>query len=140
MNILFCKLALAAGPANCKSQLESKVGFEHPEALAIPRVGGQELNTSGLSSSGSHDGGVCEGSVGLEKSVNSGNIGAPLSDRDVNRDHGVLSHDLLVDSGLVDDGRHSNGGLTSLSISDDQLSLSSSDGDQDIYTLNKNII
>jgi len=99
------------------------------------RVGGQELNTSGLSGSGSHDAGVCEGSVGLEKSVNSGNIGAPLSDRDVDRDHGVLSHDLLVDSGLVDDGRHSNRGLTSLSISDDQLSLSSSDGDQDIYTL-----
>jgi hypothetical protein len=95
-------------------------------------VGGQELETGGLGGGGGHDGGVLEGAVGVEEAVDTGDVGATLTDGDVDGDDGVLSQDLLVHADLVDDGGDGDGGLAGLTITDDELTLTAADGDHGV--------
>eukprot|EP01084_Bolivina_argentea_P281735 482109_1 len=95
-------------------------------------VGGKELETSGLGGGGGHDGGVVQGTVGLEETVDTGDVGATLANGDVDGDDGVLGQNLLVHADLVDDGGDGNGGLTGLAITNNQLTLTTTDGDHGI--------
>eukprot|EP01084_Bolivina_argentea_P281737 482111_1 len=95
-------------------------------------VGGKELETSGLGGGGGHDGGVVQGTVGLEETVDTGDVGATLANGDVDGDDGVLGQNLLVHADLVDDGGHGDGGLSGLAISDDKLTLATADGDHGV--------
>ena len=95
-------------------------------------VGGQELETGGFGGSGSHDGGVLEGTVGVEEAVDTSDVGATLTDGDVDGNDGVLLQDLLVHADLVDDGGDGDGGLASLTITDDEFTLTTADGDHGV--------
>ena len=95
-------------------------------------VGGQELETGGLGGGGSHDGGVLEGTVGVEETVDTGDVGATLTDGDVDGNDGVLLQDLVVHGDLVDDGGDGDGGLTGLTITDDEFTLTTADGDHGV--------
>ena len=95
-------------------------------------VGGKELETGGFGGGGGHDGGVLEGAVGVEEAVDTGDVGAALTDGDVDGNDGVLLEDLLVHADLVDDGGDGDGGLAGLTITDDELALTAADGDHGV--------
>ena len=95
-------------------------------------VGGEELKTGGFGGGGSHDGGVLEGTVGVEEAVDTSDVGATLTDGDVDGNDGVLLEDLLVHADLVDDGGDGDGGLTGLTITDDKFTLTTADGDHGV--------
>jgi len=98
-------------------------------------VGCQELKRSGFGGSGGDDDGVFKGVMELEGVHDVGNSGSLLSNCDVDAEQ-LLMHVSGVEVGLlVDNGIDSDGGLSSLSVSDDQLSLSSTDGHQPINGL-----
>jgi len=88
-------------------------------------VRSQELKWSGLGGSGSNDAGVFHGSLLLQNSDDVGNCGSLLSNGAVNavKTLGIVAFQESL--ALVDDAIDGNGGLTSLSITDDQLTLSS---------------
>lgn len=91
-------------------------------------IGGQELERGCLRGSSSHDNGVPHGVVVLECLDDVGHGGSLLPNGDVDAVQlSVLVARVEVHF-LVDDGVDGDGGLSSLSISNDQFSLSSSDG------------
>lgn len=94
-------------------------------------VGGQELEGGGLGGSGGNDDGVAEGVVVLEHLHNVGDGGSLLANGDVDavQSLGLVRVGVVEGGLLVDDGVDGDGGLASLSVSDDELSLASSNGD-----------
>ena len=92
-------------------------------------VWSQELERGGLGGGGCNDDGVLEDVLLFEESHNVGNGGSLLADGDVDAVEGSGVITLLVDWLLVDDGVEGDGGLASLSVSNNQLTLSSSDWD-----------
>mmetsp|Transcript_77394 Transcript_77394/g.90181 ORF Transcript_77394/g.90181 Transcript_77394/m.90181 type:complete len:423 (-) Transcript_77394:505-1773(-) len=91
-------------------------------------VWGKELQTSRLGSCGSHDRRVLQCTVRLQQAVNTGDVGATLANRHVNGNDGILRQNLLVHSHLVDDGRDGNRRLTRLTVTDNQLTLATTNG------------
>lgn len=95
-------------------------------------VGGQELEWGGVGGGGGNDDGVLHGVLLLEDVDDVGDGGLLLSDGDVDAVELldlVTGFEVLL---LVDDGIDGDSSLSGLSISDDELSLSSSDWDQTI--------
>lgn len=99
------------------------------------RVGGQELEGGSLRGGGSHDDGVAQGSVVRQDLDDVGHGGPLLSDGHVDAVELSLGLSRLEVLLLVDDSINSQGGLTSLSITNDQLSLASSDRHQTVDSL-----
>jgi len=98
-------------------------------------VGGDELEGSGIGGSGGNNDGVLEGvllSEGLHDVSNSGSL---LSNSDVNAVKLLVLVTGVESSFLVKDGINGDSGLTGLSISNDKLTLSSTDGYEGIDTL-----
>jgi len=92
-------------------------------------VGSQELKGSGLRGSGSDDNGVLEGVVVRQNLDDVGNGGPLLSDGDVDAVESLGNISSRLEEGLlVQDGVDGDRSFSSLSISDDQLSLTSSNG------------
>lgn len=88
-------------------------------------VRGQELKGSSLGSSGSNNDGVLKGVMELEGVDDVGNSGSLLSDCDINAEELFLDVSRVEVGLLVDDGINGDGGLAGLSVTNDQLSLSS---------------
>lgn len=91
-------------------------------------VGGDELEGSGIGGSGGNNDGVLEGvllSEGLHDVSNSGSL---LSNSDVNAVKLLVLVTGVEGSFLVKDGINGDSGLTGLSISNDKLTLSSTNG------------
>ena len=89
-------------------------------------VGGQELEGGGVGGSGSDDDAVAHGLLLVELSDELGDGGPLLSDADVDAGEGL---GLRL---LVDDGVNGDGGLAGLTIADDELALSTADGDEGV--------
>ena len=90
------------------------------------RVWSQELKWSGLGGSGSNDARVVHGSAQLQNSDDVGNCGSLLSDGAVDAVKtlgDIISSESLV---LVDEAIDGDGSLSCLSVTNDKLTLSSS--------------
>jgi len=92
----------------------------------------QELEWGGLWGSSGNDDGVSKGIMIFENLDDVGNSWSLLSDGDVNAEKLLVLISCIEVSFLIDDGIDGNSGLSGLSITDDQLSLSSSDGDKTV--------
>ena len=98
-------------------------------------VRGQELERSGLGGSSSDDDGIIHGLLLLENTHDVGNSGALLADSGVDAVEllgGVALVEVLL---LVDDRVNGNGGLASLTIANDQLTLASANRHKSIDAL-----
>jgi hypothetical protein len=91
-------------------------------------VWGKKLEWGRVRSSGSDNDSVSHGISLLESTDQLSNGGSLLADTNVDAHQLVISRLGL----LVDDGVDGNSGLTSLTITNDQLTLSSSDGDESV--------
>ena len=89
------------------------------------RVWGEELEWSGIGGSSSNDDGVLEAVSLLEESHDVGHGGSLLTDGDVDAVERLGVVTSLEGDLLVEDGIDGNGGLASLTISNDQLKLAS---------------
>mmetsp|Transcript_8630 Transcript_8630/g.10112 ORF Transcript_8630/g.10112 Transcript_8630/m.10112 type:complete len:544 (-) Transcript_8630:157-1788(-) len=98
-------------------------------------VGGQELEGGGFGGSGSDDNGVLHAVSILEQADDVGNGGALLADSDVDAVEGLGVVTGLEDSLLVDDGVDSDGGLAGLSVTNDKLTLASTNGHEGVHRL-----
>lgn len=94
-------------------------------------VRGQELEGSSLGSGGGNNDGVTEGVVILEDLHDVGNSRSLLANGDVDavKSLGLVRVGVVEGSLLVDDSIDGDGSLSSLSVSNDELSLASSNGD-----------
>ena len=90
------------------------------------RIWSQELKRSGIRGGGGNDTGVFHGAKVLEGLDNVGNGGSLLSNGNVDAIKSLGEIALGESHLLVNDGINSNGSLSSLSITNNQLSLSSS--------------
>jgi hypothetical protein len=93
----------------------------------------QELKWGGIRSSGSNDDSVVHGTEISKGLHDVSNCGSLLSNSDVDAEKLLLFVSSLVILLLVDNGINGNSGLTSLSISNDELSLSSTDWHEGVY-------
>ena len=84
------------------------------------------LHGGRVSSGGSHDDGVRHGPVLLECRHESGHGRGLLANGHINT---VDRLACLIETLLVDDGIHGDGGLTRLTVADDEFALSAADGD-----------
>ena len=91
-------------------------------------VGGQELERGGIGGSGGNNDGELHAVTLLEESNDVGDGGTLLANSDVDAVEGLGVVTSLEDSLLVEDGIDSDGGLASLSISNDKLTLTSANG------------
>ena len=91
------------------------------------RVWGQELEWSGIGGSGSNDDGVVHGAVILKDLDNVGDGGSLLTNGNVDAVKLLGLIGASVTNLLVKDGINSNSSLTGLSITNDELSLASTD-------------
>ena len=91
-------------------------------------VGGQELERSGLGGGSGDHNGVLEGVSFSKESHNVGDGGSLLADSDVDAVELLVDVTSLEGGLLVEDSVNGNSGLASLSISDNKLTLSSSNG------------
>lgn len=98
-------------------------------------VRGQELKGSSLGSGGSNNDGVLKGVMELEGVDDVGNSGSLLSDCDINAEELFLDVSRVEVGLLVDDGINGDGGLAGLSVTNDQLSLSSTNGHEAVDCL-----
>ena len=105
------------------------------------RVWGHVLKWGGLGGSGSNNNGVLEGIVSLEDSDDVGDSGSLLSNSNINaiKSSEWIDGEIVEGLLLVDDGVNSDGSLSSLSVTNDKLSLSSSNWDQGIDGLNSSL-
>merc|ERR1712018_621188 len=100
------------------------------------RVGGEVLQRSGVGGGGRDDDGVLH-SVGVSEPLhNLGDSGPLLANGDVDAVQLLLGVISLVEALLVDDGVNGNGGLASLPVTDDQLTLATANGHKRIDSLN----
>ena len=95
------------------------------EVLANSAAGvrGQELEGSGIGSSGSNDDGVLEGITISKEAHDVGDGGSLLTDSNVDAVEGLVGVTLVKGSLLVKNGVDSDGSLSGLTISNDQLTL-----------------
>merc|ERR1719220_1991082 len=100
------------------------------------RVGGEVLQGSGVRGSGRDDDGVLHGVGVSEPLYNLGDSGPLLADGDVDTVQLLLGVISLVKALLVDDGVNGDGGLASLSVTDDQLTLATANGHKRVDSLN----
>ncbi len=91
-------------------------------------VGGQELKRGSIRGGGSNDNGVLEGITLTEEAHDVRDGGTLLANGDVDAEKRLGQVTDLVGSLLVKNGVDSDGGLTSLSVTNDQLTLSSANG------------
>lgn len=93
-------------------------------------IGSQELEGSSLGGGGGNNDGVLEGVVIAEDLHDVGNGRSLLADSDVDAVKllGVLGVGINEGALLVDDGINGDGSLSSLSVTNDELSLTSADG------------
>ena len=98
-------------------------------ANSATRVWGQELEWSGLRSGSGNDDGVLESIAVAEETHDVGNGGALLTNSNVDavKRLGVVT--LLVDILLVEDSVDGDGGLASLSVANNKLTLASANRD-----------
>lgn len=97
--------------------------------------GCEVLQRGGLGGGGGHDDGVLHGVVLLKGLDELGNSGSLLTDGDVDAVK-LLGLVLgVVPPLLVENGIQSNGGLTGLTITDDQLTLTTADGNHSVDRL-----
>ena len=112
-----------------------------PEVLAhgAARVGSQVLQWSGIGGSGGDNNAVLHG-VGVGKTLDDlGNSGSLLTDGDVNAVQLLLFVTGIVESLLVDNGVNGNCGFAGLTITDDQLTLTTTDGYQRVDGLDTSL-
>merc|ERR1711966_322243 len=98
------------------------------------RVWGEELKRSGVRGSGSHDGGVLHGTGIFELLHDLGNGGALLANSDVDAVE-CLGISSLVHWLLVDDGVNGYSSLACLTVTNNKLTLASTDWDKSIHGL-----
>ncbi len=91
------------------------------------RVRSQELEGSGIRGSSSDDNGVLKCITFAEETHNVGNSRSLLTDSDVDAEKRLCGVTCFMGSFLVEDRVNSNGGLTSLTISDNQFTLTTAD-------------
>jgi hypothetical protein len=96
------------------------------------RVRGQELEGSGIGGSSSNNDGVLKGLALTEETHDVGDGRSLLTNGDVDAEEGLGKITGLMSSLLVKDGINSNGGFASLSITNDQFTLSTTDGDEGV--------
>ena len=100
-------------------------------------VGGEVLQGSGVGGGGRDDDGVLHG-VGVSEPLhNLGNSGPLLANGDVDTVQLLLGIVGLVEALLVDDGVNGDGGLASLPVTDDQLTLATANGHKRVDSLKK---
>ena len=92
------------------------------------RVGGQELERSGIRCSSSDDNGVLHAVSVVEETYDVGDGGSLLSNGDIDAVERLGMVTGLENGLLVDDGVDSDGGFTGLSITNDKLTLASANG------------
>lgn len=92
----------------------------------------QELQRSGLGGGGSNDDGVLHGVILLEGLDKLGNGGSLLSDGDVDTVQLLGLVGGVVPSLLVEDGIQSDSGLSGLTVTNNQLTLATADGNHSI--------
>jgi hypothetical protein len=90
------------------------------------------LKRSGLRGGSSNDNGVLHGVVLLESLDKLSNGGSLLTDGDVDTVELLLLILAIVPSLLVEDGVKTNGSLTGLTVTNDQLTLTSADGNHGV--------
>jgi hypothetical protein len=95
----------------------------------------QVLQRSSVGGGGGNDDGVLHGVVLFQGLDQLGDGGSLLSDGDVDTVQLLGLVGSVVESLLVQDGVESDGGLTGLSVSDDQFSLTSTDGNHGVNGL-----
>jgi len=93
------------------------------------------LKRSGLRGGSSNDNGVLHGVVLLESLDKLSNGGSLLADGDVDTVELLLLILAIVPSLLVEDGVKTNGSLTGLTVTNDQLTLASADGNHGVNGL-----
>ena len=98
-------------------------------------VRGQELKRSSFGGSSSNNNGVSKGVVSSESVDQVGDCGSFLTDGDVHAEKLLLSVSRVEVGFLVDYGVDGDGGLAGLSITNDELSLSSANGDKTVNGL-----
>jgi hypothetical protein len=96
-------------------------------------VGGKELQGSGVRGSGGNHDGVLEGVTFAEEAHDVGDGGALLANRDVDAVEGLGLVAGLVLGLLVEDGVDGDGGFAGLTITNDELTLSTANGHLDKY-------
>merc|ERR1711953_35936 len=99
------------------------------------RVGSQVLQGSSIGGGGRHHDGILQSISVMEPLDNLGHGGSLLSHSDVDAVQHLLLVSGLVESLLVDDGVNGDSGLTSLTISNDQLTLTTANGHQAVHGL-----
>ena len=100
-------------------------------------VGGEVLQGSGVGGGGRDDDGVLHG-VGVSEPLhNLSDSGPLLADGDVDTVQLLLGVIGLVEALLVDDGVNGDGGLASLPVTDDQLTLATANGHKRVDSLKK---
>ena len=77
------------------------------------------LHRGGIGSGGRNDDGVVERTVLSEGLADVGNRGGLLADGDIDADHALAA--------LIEDSVDGNGGLTGLTVADDELALAAAD-------------
>jgi len=92
-------------------------------------VWGQELEWSGLGSGSGNDDGVLESIAVSEEAHDVRNGGALLTNRNIDAVERLGVITLLVDILLVEDGVDGDGGLASLSVANNKLTLASANWD-----------
>ena len=91
-------------------------------------VWGEVLQGRGIGGGGGDDDRVLEGVVGAQALNELGNGGALLADGDVDAVQLLGVVRAVVEALLVDDGVNGDGGLTRLTVTNDQLTLATADG------------
>lgn len=125
---------LAAGKISIEKHLEVRIkGQDSPNGSASERS--NVLQRSGLGGSSSDDDGVLHGVVLLEGLDKLSDGGSLLADGDVDAVKllGLVAG--VVPSLLVENGVESDGSLTSLTVTNDQLTLTTADGNHGVNGL-----
>merc|ERR1719410_266282 len=102
-------------------------------------VGGEVLQRSGVGGGSRDDDGVLHG-VGVSEPLhNLSDSGPLLANGDVDTVQLLLGVISLVEALLVDDGINGDGGLASLSVTDDQLTLATANGHKGVDGLDASL-
>lgn len=103
------------------------------------RVRSQELKGSCIRSSSADNNSELHAVVLLKNGDEIGNSGSLLTNGDVDAVKLLVNISTVESFSLIDDGVNSNGGFTSLSISNNKFSLSSSNGHKGVNTLDTSL-
>lgn len=104
--------------------------FSHSTA----RIWSQVLQRSSIGSRGGDDDGVADGTGICQPLYDLSDSGSLLSDGDVDAVKLLLFVGSIVEPLLVNNGVDGQGSLASLSVTDDQLTLTTTDGYERIYS------